>query len=376
MAAAVSAPGSATLLRERQMTIVSVVSAYFVVSIALVFVNKILLSSEVSMPAPVFVTWYQCVVTVGICWLCGHLGSTAAPGSFFKQFPQFTYRWDVAVKLLPLSLVFVGMITFNNLCLKYVEVSFYNVARSLTIVFNVVFTYFMLGEKTSIATVMCLGIVVMGFLAGSEGEVNFSMVGTVFGVASSVFVSLNSIYTKKAMPLVDGNQWTLAAYNNMNACLMFLPIIVLTGEPSAILGRADLLASATFWGIMTVGGIFGFLIGIVTILQIKVTSPLTHNISGTAKACVQTVLALLWWKNPTTVTNLMGVALVLAGSMAYSYVRTQEMAVEAAAKKAKAGSVPAEAAVEDGADLKGGREAGHGNVGGGGKGSQLEKGLA
>lgn len=29
------------------------------------------------------------------------------------------------------------MVTFNNLCLKYVEVSFYNVARSLTIVFNV-----------------------------------------------------------------------------------------------------------------------------------------------------------------------------------------------------------------------------------------------
>ena len=34
--------------------------------------------------------------------------------------------------------MFVGMITFNNLCLKHLGVSFYNVGRSLTTVFNVV----------------------------------------------------------------------------------------------------------------------------------------------------------------------------------------------------------------------------------------------
>ena len=38
-----------------------------------------------------------------------------------------------------------------------------------------------------------------------------------------------------------------------------------------------------------------FAIGYVTGLQIKVTSPLTHNISGTAKAAAQTVLATHWF---------------------------------------------------------------------------------
>jgi solute carrier family 35 (GDP-fucose transporter), member C1 len=45
--------------------------------------------------------------------------------------------------------------------------------------------------------------------------------------------------------------------------------------------------SSIFWSAMTVAGFFGFAIGIVTVLQIKATSPLTHNISGTAKAAVQ-----------------------------------------------------------------------------------------
>ena len=63
----------------------------------------------------------------------------------------------------------------------------------------------------------------------------------------------------------------------------------------------------------------------------QATSALTHNISGTAKACVQTVLALLYFQNPTTTKNLLGIALVLGGSMLYTAVRNAEM--EAAKRK-------------------------------------------
>jgi hypothetical protein len=38
---------------------------------------------------------------------------------------------------------------------------------------------------------------------------------------------------------------------------------------------------------MIVAGFMGFAIGLVTVMQVKATSPLTHNISGTAKAAVQ-----------------------------------------------------------------------------------------
>ena len=42
------------------------------------------------------------------------------------------------LQVMPLSIVFVSMITFNNLTLKFLGVAFYNVGRSLTTVFNVV----------------------------------------------------------------------------------------------------------------------------------------------------------------------------------------------------------------------------------------------
>ena len=100
--------------------------------------------------------------------------------------------------MLPLSLVFVGMIAFNNLALKFVGVAFYNVGRSLTTIFNVVRTaaadcplprrcssfgptadrvggwqvlsYFMLRQTTSFQALFMCGIIVAGFFLGVDQE--------------------------------------------------------------------------------------------------------------------------------------------------------------------------------------------------------------
>jgi GDP-fucose transporter C1 len=45
--------------------------------------------------------------------------------------------------------------------------------------------------------------------------------------------------------------------------------------------------SLAFWTAMLLSGVMGFAIGLVTVMQVRATSPLTHNISGTAKAAVQ-----------------------------------------------------------------------------------------
>ena len=73
-------------------------------------------------------------------------------------------------------------------------------------------SYLFLGIKTSFAVIGCCLVVIFGFYVGADAEVNFSLVGTIFGVLSSLFVSLNSIYTKKMIPIVDNNSWKLCFY--------------------------------------------------------------------------------------------------------------------------------------------------------------------
>jgi len=326
----------------------SVVVTYWFVSISMLYLNKVLMTNgNLFIPAPIFITWYQSLATTGICWVVGLIGRRAKDeeaaryqslaqaddanlggggernASFFAQFPLAQYRLSMGKKILPLSLVHVCMITFNNLCLKHVHVSFYNVARSLTIVFSALFSYVFLGVSSSRNTIICLMLVIIGFIIGARGEVDLNTFGTISGIISSMFVALNSIYIKEVLPMVDDNHWRLTFYNNVNASIILLPF-ALYFELETIQLHGARLFSGLFWFGMSLATVFGFSIGIVTVMQIKATSPLAHNISGTAKAFFQSVLAFWIWGNQATGMYVFGLLAVLGGSLLYTIVKMYE----------------------------------------------------
>jgi GDP-fucose transporter C1 len=280
------------------------------------------MSGDLELDAPLFMTWTQIVFAVIGCYVIS-LAKSTFPGLGF--FPKFEYKPEIAKGIMPLTIVFIGMIVFNNLCLKYVEVSFYQVARSLTIVFNVVFSWFLLQEKISKAVLTTVGVVVAGYLIGCDGEVNFSWIGVIFGISASLCVALYAISVKKALKLVKEDSWLLMIYSNMNAMIAMPIIIIFAGEIPEIRATTA-FAMSSFWVVVTATGVFGFLINIATFLQIQYTSPLTHNVSGTAKSGFQTLLAFKIWGNPITTMSILGNILVLVGSFLYAYVRNAEKA--------------------------------------------------
>lgn len=296
-----------------------------IVSIITVFVNKALLSSDVvNLDAPLFVTWFQCVVSALICFSMSRFSKSCG---LFKFPDGNPFNRDVCKRVLPLSILFTSMIVTNNLCLKYVGVAFYYVGRSLTTVFNVVLSYLLLQQRTSRNCIFCCLAIVAGFWLGVDQESlsdSFSFKGTIFGVAGSLSLSLYSIYTKKILPVVNGEIWLLSYYNNVYSCFLFIPLMLFTGEFSTVFDYENLHES-WFWFALTIGGICGFSIGYVTTLQIKVTSPLTHNISGTAKACAQTVIATFWFDELKTSLWWMSNIIVLLGSMMYTRIKQLEM---------------------------------------------------
>lgn len=165
------------------------------------------------------------------------------------------------------------MVGTNNLCLKYVGVAFYYVGRSLTTVFNVILTYILLKQKTSLSSILCCAGIVAGFMLGVDQESlteSFSWRGTIFGVLGSLALAMYSIHTKKALHHVNQEVWLLSYYNNLYSSIIFLPLIILNGELEAIITYNNLFE---FWFVMAmlVGGVCGFAIGFVTALQIKVS---------------------------------------------------------------------------------------------------------
>ncbi|KAF9288860.1 hypothetical protein BGZ68_010492 [Mortierella alpina] len=303
--------------------IVSAIAFYWVASLSVVFLNKTILSgSEFKFPYPLFVTLFQLVVALALLLVCGQLGKR---NRLLSMIPPFEFDIDLAVKIAPLSFVYVLMLTLNNLCLQLVEVTFYQVARSLSIFFNILFTYTILRQGTSPGAMVACAVVVLGFFVGSYGESNFSWPGLLAGVGSSIFVALYGIYVKKTLVVVENNQWRLLHYNTAISIMFLLPIVLFSGEVGEIRREVYFIGDLGFWFLMTITGVAGFLINTAMFLQIKYTTALTNTISGTAKSCVQTLLAMVFYQNPITAMNGFGIFLSLLGSGMYSWVRYAEM---------------------------------------------------
>lgn len=114
--------------RHSSFAIFTVVAFYWVSSLSVVFLNKFILSSsEHKFPYPLLVTWFQLLVALVLLYTLGVLGRAY---KVFSVIPPFEFNPILVSRIWPLTLVYVMMLALNNLCLQYVEVTFYQVHPS------------------------------------------------------------------------------------------------------------------------------------------------------------------------------------------------------------------------------------------------------
>jgi GDP-fucose transporter C1 len=313
-----SADGSEEV-RKKTLQAGLAVTFYMTVSIGLVFLNRLVLTDKTEKAGALFVSWYQFLVAYVIIVV---ITSVFPNVPLLNLFPRLSYKPSVFLKVIPVSATYLLMIGFNNKCLEYVSVSAYQIVRSLTIVFNIVLTYFVLGQTTSLLAMLACAGVVAGFFLGVEGEIDLSFRGAIYGIASSLFVALYSIAVKKVMELLGNNEYLLIEYNTPVAIVALAPFVWYGGEFQGLGGR-----SLRFWTMQTLAGVVGFIINIAIFLNIKYTTPLTHNLSGTVKACLQTLLAFVIFPGSEIMTTMkfIGTVLIIACSAFYARVRQIEM---------------------------------------------------
>ena len=312
---------SNTELFNKELRSILAVSFYTLVSIGLIFLNHFILTNEKVKTDPLFMSWFQFIVAyfliIIITTLCSKI-------PLLNLFPQIHYNFFIALKVLPVSLTYLLMIGLNNKCLASLSVSSYQIVRSLSIFFNIAQTYFILKKKTSFRCCLaCLGVV-FGFLLGINGDVNLSIRGAIIGVISSFFSSLYSIVVKKIMSLLENNEYLLLEYNTPISIILLSPILYYNKEFEIFSTDMPL----KFWIIQISAGILGFILNISVFLNIKYTTPLTHNICGTVKSCLQTMLAFIVFPGTEkmTVKKFFGTLLVIGFSTYYAFIRRSEMA--------------------------------------------------
>lgn len=299
---------------SRGMVIFSV-SFYISTALTMVFVNKWVLNR---VPLPFTLLWFQVVMAVILLHFSSIFGILQLPILEKKK----------CIGLLPLIAINVLGLSFNTICLQYVDASFYQVARALVLPFTVLFSFMFLKQKTSYKILLACLVVCIGFFVGVSSErLSISFVGITFGICSSISTALHAIVIKKSLTVVKGNTLDLVYYNNILSAIAFMPLIFLFREQnqySELFQNNSSGISKTFLIGILVTGFFGFLINVAGFLQIKVTSPVTHMISSAFRGVVQTILGNLIFGDLLTTGRVGGIFLILFGTCLYTWIKDQD----------------------------------------------------
>jgi len=297
---------------------------YLVAALSMVLANKWVLNKT---DTPLFFLWMQLAIAVVLFEI----------SDLLRMLPdRLTFDLKTCKGLVPMVGLNVVGLSFSNYTLKYVDASFYQVARGLVLPFTVCVSFYMLSSRPSLRILLCCATVTFGFFIGVflDGT-QLSIVGVSFGVASSAITAIHSVVIKQSLNVVNGSALALSWYTNLLSAVVLAPLLILAGEGPGVLkllfGVTELLVEPdtisplqTFiWGSI-ITGVIGFLMSIASLLSIKVTSPITHMISSAVRGVAGSLLAMKLFKEIVTTGRASSIGIILLGSILYTWVKHQE----------------------------------------------------
>lgn len=304
--------------------VTGVVVFYLVAALSMVMANKWVLNVT---SIPLFFLWTQLTIASLLFVISDTL----------RILPdRLTFDLETCKGLVPMVGLNVLGLSFSNYTLKYVDASFYQVARGLVLPFTVFTSFIVLHSRPSLRILLTCGVVTLGFFIGVflDGT-PISVVGVFFGVASSAITATHSVVIKQSLNVVNGSALALSWYTNLLSAIVLLPLLVLVGEGPDVVkllfGVEELLVKAgamsplrTFlWGSL-ITGVLGFMMSFASLLSIKVTSPITHMVSSAVRGVLSSVLGMWIFHDVITGGRASSIATILFGSLMYTWVKHQE----------------------------------------------------
>ncbi|CAF1696459.1 unnamed protein product [Brassica oleracea var. botrytis] len=290
---------------------IGLVTSWYTANIGVLLLNKYLLSNY-GFKYPIFLT--MCHMTA-----CSLLSYAAV--AWLKIVPMQTVRSRVQfAKISALSLVFCVSVVFGNVSLRFLPVSFTQAIGATTPFFTAVFAWLMTMKREAWLTYLALVPVVAGVVIASGGEPSFHLFGFIMCIAATASRALKSVL-QGILLSSEGEK-----LNSMNLLLYMAPIAVVFLLPAALImeknvvGITIALARDDFriiWYLLF-NSALAYLVNLTNFLVTKHTSALTLQVLGNAKGAVAVVISILIFKNPVSVTGMLGYALTVCGVIFYS----------------------------------------------------------
>ncbi|CAM8964604.1 unnamed protein product [Rhodiola kirilowii] len=289
---------------------IGLVTSWYSSNIGVLLLNKYLLSNY-GFKYPIFLT--MCHMTA--CSLFSYVAV-----AWLKMVPMQTIRSRVQfMKIAALSLVFCASVVSGNISLRYLPVSFNQAIGATTPFFTAVFAYLMTMKKEAWLTYVTLIPVVVGVIIASGGEPSFHLFGFLMCVGATAARALKSVL-QGILLSSEGEK-----LNSMNLLLYMAPIAVVLLLPATLfmennvvgitlaLARDDI---RIIW-LLVFNSSLAYFVNLTNFLVTKHTSALTLQVLGNAKGAVAVVVSIMIFKNPVSLTGMLGYTLTVFGVILY-----------------------------------------------------------
>jgi drug/metabolite transporter (DMT)-like permease len=290
---------------------IGLVSSWYTSNIGVLVLNKYLLSNY-GFKYPIFLTMCHMIACsllsyIAIVWM------KLVPLQTPKSRSQF-------MKISALSIIFCMSVVSGNVSLRYLPLSFTQAIGSTTPFFTAVFAFLIALKREAWLTYAALIPVVTGVVIASGGEPSFHLFGFLMCVGATAARALKSVL-QGILLSSEGEK-----LNSMNLLLYMAPIAVLFLFPATIIMEKEVVGITValarddikiVWYLLF-NSALAYFVNLTNFLVTKHTSALTLQVLGNAKGAVAVVVSILIFRNPVSVTGMLGYSLTVIGVLLYS----------------------------------------------------------
>ncbi|KAI9742986.1 MAG: hypothetical protein M1818_003281 [Claussenomyces sp. TS43310] len=216
----------------------------------------------------------------------------------------FEFNLKLVRQMLPLAIVYTLKVLFSTMCLAYTQYSMYVQCRIAIVPLSLLFTTYICRTSHSIPVLSAtLTATLTLMVATHRANVRVAWDAIVAGIASSICVALYPVLLQKTftsqvaalMPQADllsdrqgessadasGSKeearasWSILHYVSLISIMIYIPILILSGEIGNISRNCYFLDSSFLWLILMSQGIVSWGLFFGTFLLARATSPLT-----------------------------------------------------------------------------------------------------
>jgi len=225
------------------------------------------------------------------------------------------WKYVVVLGAIRGSTTMLGLVS-----LSYVAASFTETIKASAPLATVLFSWMILGERTSLPVLLSLFPVMGGLVLCTSSELSFHTIGFLAALFNNVLDCIQNVVSKKMMKLLV-TPVQLQFFTSFVGMFFQLPVLLWHLQRSAIsaetvqakvVGREVALY-------MLIAAVFFHTQSVSAYCTMSLMSPVSMSVANTLKRTLMIFISILYFHNTVGVSNVGGILMVVGGVALYNY---------------------------------------------------------